>query len=307
MGCLKLLKADYYKQLERLDPHIKCFSFNPIASILSPIVNNRDHRKILVVDGYIAFTGGINLADEYINEKVKFGHWKDTGVKLEGEGTWNFTVMFLDIWRVFKKDDTDVNLYKPERYYKKAIKPIHDKGYVLAYCDNPLDYENIGEDVYMEILNQAKKYVYIFTPYLIVDHEMRYALCLAAKRGVDVRIVTPGIPDKKIVYRITRANYLPLLKAGVKIYEYTPGFMHAKSFVSDDNLGVVGSINMDYRSLFLHFECATLMYQCDAIKELKKDCLESIDVSKEVEMQDCNTGALGKVFDAVLRVLAPLF
>ena len=174
------------------------------------------------------------------------------------------------------------------------------------YGDSPLDDEPVGENVYLEILNQAEDYVYIFTPYLIIDNEMKTALVLAAKRGIDVRIVTPAIPDKKIVFRLTRSYYEPLIKAGVKIYQYTPGFIHAKSFVSDDKVAVVGTINMDYRSLFLHFECGTLLAGCQAVLDVKKDCLETFRVSREIHHEDCKRSFWGLLYDAVLRMLSPL-
>ena len=189
-------------------------------------------------------------------------------------------------------------MYHPE--------PFEGEGFVQPYTDSPLDNETIAENVYLDILNQAKKYVYIFMPYLIVDDVMRNALCMAAKRGVDVRIVTPGTPDKPTIFRLTRSNYPPLLRAGIRIYEYTPGFIHAKSYISDDEFGVVGSVNMDFRSLYLHFECATLLYRTSGLKELKKDSLDTIEVSREITLKDCKQGIIGGLFDSVLRVFAPL-
>ena len=244
---------------------IKVLPFNPLTPIASLIYNNRDHRKILVIDGYIGYSGGFNIADEYINEVVRFGHWKDTGIRLEGHAVWNFTVMFLNMWNAFKKTEEDYETFRPHICHPEEF---GSDGIIQPYSDSPLDDENMGENVYLEILSQAEDYVYIFTPYLIIDNEMQTALSLAAKRGVDVRIVTPAIPDKKMVFRLTRSYYRPLIKAGVRIYEYTPGFIHAKSYLSDDRIGVVGTINMDYRSLFLHFECGTLMIGCEALYDL---------------------------------------
>ena len=229
-------------------------------------MNHRDHRKILVIDGHTAFTGGVNLADEYINVKKRFGHWKDTGVRLKGEAVWNFTLMFLEMWNAYRKEDHRLEQFMPHVHHPE---PFAGTGYVHPFGDSPLDNETVAENVYIGILSQAKHYCYIFTPYLIVDDEMKLAITLAAKRGVDVRIVTPGIPDKPLVFRLTRSNYVPLLKAGVKIYEYTPGFIHAKSYVCDDEYAVVGTINMDYRSLYLHFECGTFLYRNDAVLDLK--------------------------------------
>ncbi|MGF6375973.1 cardiolipin synthase [Clostridiales Family XIII bacterium PM5-7] len=282
---------------------IKVMPFNPVMPIASLVYNNRDHRKILVIDGYIGYSGGYNIADEYINKFERFGHWKDTGIRLEGEAVWNFTLMFLNMWNAFMKTEEDYSPFRPHVWHPDEFE--HD-GIVQPYGDTPLDDENLGENVYLEILGQARDYVYIFTPYLIIDNEMKTALELAAKRGVDVRIVTPAIPDKKMVFRLTRSYYAPLIKAGVRIYEYTPGFMHAKSYLSDDKIGVVGTINMDYRSLFLHFECGTLMLGCNALHDLKLDCMATMGKSKEIRLEDCRQGFFGALFEAVLRVLSPL-
>ncbi len=302
MGCVALLPPQYYRELEAKG--IKCMAFNPVIPFLSLAMNHRDHRKILVVDGHTAFTGGINLSDEYINLKKRFGHWKDTGVRLKGEAVWNFTLMFLEMWNTYRKEDADMEQFRPRLHHPAAF---HGEGYVQPFGDNPLDNEAVAENVYIQILNQARRYCYIFTPYLIVDNEMKLALSLAARRGVDVRIVTPGIPDKPLVFRLTRSNYAPLLRAGVKIYEYTPGFIHAKSYVCDDESAVVGSINMDYRSLYLHFECGTFLYRSPAIWELKRDAIETIKKSRPVSLRECRAGLFGGLLDAVLRVLAPLF
>jgi cardiolipin synthase A/B len=301
LAALLLLPKDFAGKMKRRG--IKSMAFNKIRPILSLVMNNRDHRKILVIDGHTAFNGGINIADEYINKVVRFGHWKDTGVMLKGDGIWNFTLMFLEMWNAFNKDKDVFEMFKPPVDYSKGL---DCSGYIQPFSDSPLDGEAVGENIYIEILSQAKQYVYIFTPFLIIDNEMKSALTMAAKRGVDVRIVTPGIPDKKIVYRLTRSNYVPLLKAGVKIYEYTPGFIHAKSYVCDDELAVVGTINMDYRSLYLHFECGTFMYKTSAIIDLKKDAIDTIAKSREVGLRDFRQGFFGRLFNAVLRVFAPL-
>lgn len=301
-GCLTVLPPGYVWEMEKRG--IKCMAFNHVVPLLSLVMNNRDHRKIIVIDGHTAFNGGINLSDEYINEKERFGHWKDTGVKVVGEAVWNFTAMFLEMWNAFKKTDKEVAMFRPHVHHKQ---PFATDGYVQPFADTPLDGESVAENVYLEIINQAKRYVYIFTPYLILDNEMKTALCLAAKRGVDIRLVTPGVPDKKLTYRLTRSNYTPLLKAGVKIYEYTPGFLHAKSYVCDDEFGVVGTINMDYRSLYLHFECGTFFYRSKAVKDLKRDAIKTIEQSREVSRKDIKSGLMGRLVNAVLQVLAPLF
>lgn len=301
MGSVSLLPAGYDRQLEAKG--IKCMAFNPFVPFWSLVMNNRDHRKITVIDGHTAFSGGVNLADEYINEKVRFGHWKDTGLMLKGDGVWNYTVMFLEMWNAFRHTDESYEAFRPKTWHPE---PFASDGYVQPYGDSPLDDEILAEDVYMNILNQARDYVYIFTPYLIVDHEMVTALCLAAKRGVDVRIVTPGIPDKKVIYQLTRSNYPPLLKAGVRIYEYTPGFLHAKSYVCDDEIAVVGTINMDYRSLYLHFECGTYFYRTKTVAEVKADSLATQELSREIQLKDTKQGFWGGLFCAVLRVFSPL-
>ena len=269
-------------------------------------MNNRDHRKILVVDGHTAFNGGINLSDEYINETHPHGHWKDTGVRVHGPAAWNLTAMFLSMWHAFRKEDAleDVRRFFPQTFHPQ---PFSGEGFVQPFGDSPLDGEALAENVYIDILSQAKRYVYIFTPYLIIDDIMKTALCSAAKRGVDVRIVTPGVPDKKIVYRLTRSHYMPLLKAGVRIFEYAPGFIHAKSYVADDETAVIGTINMDYRSLYLHFECGTYLYRCPAVMDLKADALDTLAKSREVQLSRIHHTAVGALLDAVLRLVAPLF
>jgi len=300
-GSLPTMPKKFVKELKSAG--IKVHAFNPLKPILSLIYNNRDHRKMTIIDGYICYTGGFNLADEYINEEERFGHWKDSGLRLEGDAVWNYTVMFLTMWNAFVPTEIGFGAYKPHVHHPE---PFESDGLVQPYSDTPLDEENVGENVYLEILNQAKDYVYIFTPYLVIDSEMQTALSMAAKRGVDVRLVTPGIPDKKMVFRLTRSYYRPLIKAGVRIYEYKPGFIHAKSFLADDQIGVVGTINMDYRSLYLHFECATLMLGCDALNGLKKDCLETFERSKEVKIEDTKQTFFGILLDGLLRAMSPL-
>ena len=300
VGCLMLLPKKYYEELERSG--IKCIAFNRFKPIFSLVLNNRDHRKIMVIDGHTAFTGGINLADEYINMAEKYGHWKDTGIKLQGDAAANFTVMFLEMWNAFRKTETDFSEFLPDT----ANMDFGGKGFVQPFCDTPLDDEPTAENLYIDILNQASRYVYIFTPYLIIGDTMRHALCMAAARGVDVKIVTPGIPDKKLVFRLTRSNYKELLKAGVEIYEYTPGFLHAKSYVSDDKVAVVGTINMDYRSLYLHFECGAYLFETESIEAIKEDVLETIQKSKKIEQDDLKQGLLARLFDAILAIISPL-
>ncbi|MCI9134476.1 MAG: cardiolipin synthase [Lachnospiraceae bacterium] len=301
MGCVALLPLGYDRYLEQKG--IQCMAFNPFVPFWSLVMNNRDHRKMLIIDGHTAFSGGINLADEYINEKLRFGHWKDTGFCIRGDGVWNYTMMFLQMWHSFHQEEEDFRAYMPHVWHPEAFK---SDGYVQPYGDSPLDSEVAGENIYLNILSQARRYVYIFTPYLIIDNEMQTALCLAAKRGVDVRIVTPGIPDKKLVFQLTRSMYPPLLRAGVRIYEYTPGFIHAKSYVCDDEIAVVGTINMDYRSLYLHFECGTYFYQSSVVRDVRKDAEKTIAKSREIQMRDTRQGFFGGLLCAVLRMFAPL-
>ena len=263
-------------------------------------MNHRDHRKIVVVDGNVAYTGGVNLADEYINAEKRFGYWKDAAIRLEGAAVWNFTVMFLNVWNAFRLQETDYTAFAPTRL------PAVQDGVVQPYADSPLDEEPLAETVYLDILSQAQRYVYIYTPYLAVGEEMLDALKNAAKRGVDVRLILPGIPDKKLVFRLSRSYYLPLLRAGVRIYEFTPGFLHAKCYVSDDRVAAVGSINMDYRSLFLHFECGTLLFHNSQIAALRKDVERTLPQCREIQRSDCHTNLLGTALDSVLRLLSPL-
>ena len=301
MGCIDILPANYNTTLEGWG--IRTMAFNRFVPAVSLVMNNRDHRKITVIDGKVGFTGGINISDEYINVKERFGHWKDTGLMLKGPGVFNLTLMFLEMWNAFNKDGDNYADFIPESYVEKGGT---DDGYVLSFSDSPLDNESVGESVYTDMLYQAKDYIYITTPYLAIDSELQTAMCMAAKRGVDVRMITPGIPDKKLVYRLTRSYYPTLLRAGVKIYEYTPGFIHAKSFVCDDELCVVGTINMDYRSLYLHFECGTLMYNNPEIKQVKRDDLETMEKCRKVELSDMKTNFIGELFDSFLRSVAPL-
>ena len=301
MGCIDILPANYNTTLEGWG--IRTMAFNRFVPAVSLVMNNRDHRKITVIDGKVGFTGGINISDEYINVKERFGHWKDTGLMLKGPGVFNLTLMFLEMWNAFNKDGDNYADFIPESYVEKGGT---DDGYVLSFSDSPLDNESVGESVYTDMLYQAKDYIYITTPYLAIDSELQTAMCMAAKRGVDVRMITPGIPDKKIVYRLTRSYYPTLLRAGVKIYEYTPGFIHAKSFVCDDELCVVGTINMDNRSLYLHFECGTLMYNNPEIKQVKHDDLETMEKCRKVELSDMKTNFIGELFDSFLRSVAPL-
>lgn len=301
-GCINTLPSKYYKIIESLN--IKCVVFNPFIPVLSAVFNNRDHRKITVIDGHTAFTGGINLSDEYINEVVRFGYFKDAAIMIKGDGVWNFTVMFLQMWLSIKNEKIDYEKYRPRFYHTSEFK---SDGYVEPYGDSPFGDELVGENVYLNIINKATEYVYICTPYLIVDNELVTALTLAVKSGIDVRIITPHIEDKPYIHILTRSYYAQLIKAGIKIYEYTPGFIHSKTFVSDDEVGVVGTINMDYRSLYLHFECGVFLYKTQSVLQIKEDFLEILKQSKEITIQDTrNIKLKTRLFRSILRVLAPL-
>jgi len=283
---------------------IKCQPFNPIAFSLHisdyKMLNNRDHRKIAVVDGETGFTGGLNFADEYINRKKRFGVWKDTGVMLKGPGVYSLTVTFLKMWDYVSGTQTRYEEYRPRGEYEAD-------GFVQPYCDSPLDGEPVSENAYRNVLRRAQKYVYIVTPYLILDNEMTTALRLAAQSGVDVRILVPGIPDKWYVYYVTQSYYARLLEAGVHIYEYTPGFVHAKMYVSDDKEAIVGSANMDYRSLYLHFENCCAFYGGHVVRDVRDDICATLGESREVTMADVNsTPFLKWLAQVFLRFFSPM-
>ena len=319
-GCLKALPPQYDRYVESLHENIKCLTFNPIAPIFTVRINNRDHRKQIVVDGNVAFTGGINLSDEYVGEIIRFGNWKDSGLRIRGSAANTFTMSFFNVWNAFRKDKDDVeNFYDmsapipgdplPQEKALARAKAAKDgeRAFLQPYDDSPLDKESVGETVYLDVINRARRYIWIYTPYLILDDEMRTALCSAAKRGVDVRIVAPGIPDKKLTYRLTKANFLPLMKAGVKIFTYTPGFVHAKSVLTDDRFAVIGTINLDYRSLYLNFENAVYFSDCAVADALKADYISTFPLCKRVEYADLKRGYLGRFVDSLLRVFETLF
>ena len=302
LGCVNTLPAQYYRTLQACG--IRCAAFNQFRPVLNVVMNNRDHRKITVIDGHTAFTGGINLADEYINRKRRFGHWKDSGIWLYGEAVWTFTVMFLQMWSVITGTACEFGRYRPHIYH---IGEFEADGLVQPYGDSPMDSETVGESVYLNIINYAKRYLYIFTPYLIPDNETLTALCQAAKRGVDVRIVTPSIPDKKTVFLLTQSYYEPLMEAGVRIYEYLPGFIHSKSFVCDDEMATCGTFNVDYRSLYLHFECGVFLYKNSSVLQIRQDALNTFEVSEEMQLEKVRSRNLAvRMIQSVLRLFAPM-
>ena len=305
IGCLKTLPYKYYEKMEKKG--IKCKTFNKFHPFWVARMNNRDHRKILVIDGHTAFNGGVNLADEYINAIKRFGdYWKDSAVMIKGEAVWSFTMMFLTMWNYLNNAKPhDCNDYMPQEQEIAEYRGYH--GLVIPYTDSPLDKESVGENTYLSIINNATDYVYITTPYLVITNELESALSLAAKSGVDVRIITPHVPDKWYVLAVTRSYYKNLTKNGVKIYEYTPGFIHAKNFVSDDKVGVVGTINLDYRSLYLHFECGTYMYKTDCLLDVKNDFLKTLEQCQKITYDDClKVNVFRRLGRSILRLFAPL-
>ncbi len=301
VGSIFTLPADYPDKLARMG--IQCRVFNRMVPVLSLRQNNRDHRKYMIVDGRVAFTGGINMADEYINVKPRFGHWKDNAIRLEGDAVWSMTVSFLSMWDFTKEWENDLRDYRPPPAPVRA----GTTGYVQPYHDCPWDNEPVGQTVYLNLINRAKQYVYITTPYLVIDYAVTMALTAAAKSGVDVRIITPHIPDKKTVFEVTRSYYGELLEAGVRIFEYKPGFIHSKLFVVDDLYATVGTVNLDYRSMFLHFENGVLLYSAPAISDIKADFLETQEKSMEVSLELCRAVRLPRrLLRDLLRVFAPL-
>lgn len=299
MVALANLPYGYPKKLQALG--IRCKMFSPVRPFVSTHYNNRDHRKIMIIDGNVAFTGGINLEDRYINKETIYGHWKDTGIRVRGQAAQGFTLMFLQMWNHNEKE----RVFEP--YLTLPENTFPGEGYVMPYGDSPLDNENVGEMVYLDILNQAKDYVYIMTPYLILDNEMLTGLTFAAKRGVDVRLILPHIPDKKYAFVLAKSHYRALFDAGVKIYEYTPGFVHAKVFLSDDIQAVVGTINLDYRSLYHHFECAAYLYKVPALEDIKEDFRDTMAKSQQITDQDIRRQSLlTRIVGRLLKLAAPL-
>lgn len=295
IGCSKSLPTKYFHQLEKYG--IKCISFNKFSAIYNLNYNNRDHRKIMNIDNRVCFTGGINLADEYINEVSRLGYWKDNCILIEGDAVRSFTYIFLKTWNFERKFDKSFN-----KFFVKN-KSIKSREFVQPYWSNPFNKELVAYTVYMNLINSANKYVYIMTPYLSVGYDMINALCMAAKRGVDVRIITPYIYDKKIVEKITKSNYNLLIDSGVKIYEFRPGFIHSKTIISDDRIGVVGTINFDYRSLRHNYECAVLIATPKTIKVIKKDFINTFNESSKIEQ---SKEVRNKWVIGILRFLGPL-
>ena len=293
------LSFDYPKRMEQFG--VRCKDFSPVQPFLSTHYNYRDHRKIVVIDGKTAFTGGINLADEYINREERFGHWKDAGIMLKGEAIPSFTLMFLQMWNI----NEPAAAWEP--FISAPTAPQQTEGWVIPYADCPLDNDKVAENVYINLLYRARKYVHIMTPYLILDGELETALKYAAQRGVDVQIILPGIPDKRSAYALAKTHYRTLIAAGVRLYEYTPGFVHAKTVVSDGEKAVVGSINFDYRSLYHHFECAAYLYKTPCIADIEQDFQQTREECRTVTPETIqNESLFYKLLGGFLKVFSPL-
>lgn len=277
---------------------IRIVAFNPLK-FLSGALNNRDHRKMLVIDNRIAFSGGMNLADEYINEIRRFGHWKDVGFRIRGKAVQSYTFMFCEFWNAFSEEKIEYEIEYNEESEGRD-------GFVLPYYDSPVDEEPSSYNLYIEMLESSTNYIWFYTPYLILGEHLLDSMIRTAKRGIDVRIFMPGIPDKRTVYEMSRSYYEDMLKAGVKIYEYSPGFLHAKACLTDDVLGTVGTVNLDYRSLFLHFECSALFYRAELLKDLKRDMLETQSKSVQRTLNDRKKTMAKRIADSIKRIIAPL-
>ena len=314
IGSIAFINGDFAKHLNALG--IQCRIFNPFMPGLNFFLNNRDHRKIMVIDGLVGFTGGYNMANEYFNLTHPYGYWKDTGVQITGLAVRSLTATFLENWNAVKGndiDDADFGKYLEQPYAdphamaEEIGETGQSRAYVQPYADRPMDNEHVGEEVYISLINKATRYCWFVTPYLILTDEMVHAIRLAKKRGVDVRIITPAIPDKRIVYAVTRSYYHCLAKHGVRIYEYQPGFLHAKSFVCDDEIAVVGTINLDYRSLYLHFEDGVWFYKNNVIQDILDDFNQTLKYCDPISIEFCKKrNIVVRAFQSILRLFAPL-
>lgn len=297
-ACINKVKFSFKGKL--IKNGIKVINFNPYRPRLTMVINYRDHRKITVIDGNVGYVGGINIGDEYINRVQKFGYWKDASLILKGDGVWNLTLLFLQMWQFSSNDQLNYDLYRPTVSYTTT-------GFVQPFGDGPLDSHQTIEMSYIQLINSAKKYVYITTPYLVLDNEMATSLKLAAMGGVDVRIMMPHIPDKKIVFMISQSHYLDLINAGVKIYEFRPGFLHSKYIVADDKTAIIGTANLDYRSFYLHYEVGCLLYQTTSINDIKKDFDRALEVSHQVTLEEAKKISwIKKIFVSFLRAFSPM-
>lgn len=301
IGCINKLPYQYNNLINSYG--IKCIVFNPFKPIISAIHNNRDHRKIAVIDGKYGYTGGANIADEYINKVSIYGKWKDNSILIEGEAVRSLMIMFMQTYNAHAKVKLEYKKFMDE------VVPIESDGVIQPFGTGPKPFFNdrVGETVYLNMINQAKRYVYIFTPYLITDYNFREAIKNACKRGVDIRILTPHVPDKKIIYFMTKSNYSDLIEAGVKIYEYEPGFIHSKTLVCDDEIAVVGTINLDYRSFVHHFECGVWMYKTSCINDIKNDFINTCsNEGLEITRENAKLKSYQKLLKNLLEIFAPL-
>jgi len=305
IGSMMLLPSNFYKTMREKGLH--CIPFNRFKPVMTSVFNNRDHRKITVIDGKVGFTGGLNLSDEYINIGSKYGHWKDSAVKLEGEGVLGLEKMFIMNWNGFSDEQIDCSKYLKKVNQAKEKTDL-SLGFVIPFGDgpDPIYKDKVGKTIYLNMITQAEKYVYITTPYLICDYEILDQLKTAAKKGVDVRIITPHIPDKKVIFDLTRSNYKGLIEAGVRVFEYTPGFVHAKNFLADDKLMVCGTINLDYRSLVHHFECGVLEYNTTSIKDMKKDFHDTFLKCQEMNKRGSPLNIIQRGIVTLVKIFSPL-
>ena len=298
LGSVGYVNLRFAKSL--LDRGIRCQVFNPALPVVNLFMNHRDHRKITVIDGKVGFSGGYNLADEYFDRRRPYGKWKDTGVRLEGEAVRSLTAFFLEMWAASSG--------RPENFdtYLNISHSVPGTGFVQPFADDPQSRERLAENTYLHLIYNARDSLYIITPYLIITDEMVNALGLAARRGVDVRIITPGIPDKKTVYQVTRSYYGGLAEQGVRIFEYSPGFCHAKQCVCDGRYATIGTSNLDYRSFYHHFENDILLMDCDAVKQIEADFVQLFPQCREVTREYCSGKKHMLLFQCLLRLIAPL-
>lgn len=302
MGSMTTVSSGFRQKLKNAG--IKCVTFSPIKPFLSTYQNNRDHRKIIVIDGKTAFSGGINLSDEYINDVKLYGHWKDNSIMLKGDAVKSFTLMFLRMWNAVCGTKEDYENYATRRDFDYSN---YDDGHYAPFDDSPVREERVGKNIYKDIINTSRDYVYIMTPYLVLDETMLDSLKYASKRGVDVKILMPHIPDKRYAFALARTYYPELIESGVEIYEYTPGFVHSKTTICDDIRAVIGTINYDYRSLYLNYECAIYMYATSVIEDMKSDFLHTVTLSRRYTLEDYRRSPLlWRFIGRVMRVFAPL-
>ena len=299
VGSIGYVNLKFARRISQMG--IQCRAFNPALPVLNLFINHRDHRKITVIDGKIGFTGGYNLANEYFGYSQPYGVWKDTGIRLEGEAVRSLTATFLELWNVMSREKEDFAKYLDISH------SVSGGGFVQPFGDDPLGDERTAENVYLNLIANSKRYIWFITPYLMITDEMNRTLGLAARRGVDVRIITPGIPDKKTVYQLTRSYYAGLVRQGVRIFEYSPGFCHAKQCLCDGETATIGTSNLDYRSLYLHFENDVLLYDCPAVKDMEEDFRQTFAQCQEVtEKYRTGRPAMLRLWQCILRLFAPM-